>query len=100
MSSVLASQFYFTSAEVAEIIARKEYTSLVAIIDLCDPTPQELASCYFEALQSTDQKLEVRALPPREFDREKIIAERADEKVYQQELKVYRSRREEMLISF
>jgi hypothetical protein len=38
--------------------------------------------------------------PLREFDREKIIAERMEEELYQQELKVYRDKLEAMLISF
>ena len=74
---------------LAEIIARKEYSSLVLSIGARDPTPPEFAGRYLDALDTAYRKLG-NPNPQRNIDRESVLEQRTADEVYRRELQIYR----------
>ena len=74
---------------LAEIIARKEYSSLVLSIGARDPTPQEFAGRYLNALETAYQRLGYPDLQ-KSISRESILEQRTAASVYQKELQIYK----------
>ncbi len=74
---------------LAEIIARKEYSSLVLSVGARDPTPQEFAGRYLNALDTAYRRLGD-PNPQKNIDRESVLEERTIDEVYQRELQAYK----------
>jgi len=75
---------------LAEVIARKDYLLLVTRIGARDPTPQEFAIAYVNALNTAHEKMGFQAVTDVLFDREKVMQNRVvDQEAYARELKAY-----------
>ncbi len=73
---------------LAEIIARKDYPSLVLSIGARDPTSQEIAGRYLIALDTAYRRLGVN--PQKQINRERVLEERTNDAVYRKELEIYK----------
>ena len=76
---------------VAEIIARKDYMSLVLSVGARNPTPQQFASRYVDALQIAYEKLGTSGtfMFKTDIERDAVVEERTRDEVYQRELEAY-----------
>ncbi len=74
---------------LAEVIARKNYSSLVLRIGVRDPTAQELAEHYLHALPTAYEKLGVHSRPA-DLTVEGVLEQRTQQDVYAKELAAYK----------
>ena len=75
---------------LAEVIKKKEYIHLIANIGFRDPTPQELAGAYINALYTAYERLGY-SNQLSNIDRDSVLKERTKQEIYERELKIYRS---------
>ncbi len=82
---------------LAELIARKEYSSFVLQVGARNPTAQEFAGKFLSALPVAYQKLGV-ATPQQKIDRDAVFEKRMNDNVYQRELEVYKKMVDALLL--
>jgi len=71
---------------LAEVMVRREYSTLILSVGTRDPTAGELAGRYLNALDAAYRRLG----SSKDIDRESVLERRTTEEVYRRELQVYK----------